>query len=64
MNPARKASGDEGDNLLDGIDPLIDSENARVRQRRNSAMMDDRAKNSQANYAETVNKLNKYYQLG
>lgn len=36
----------------------------RARQRRNSAIMDDRAKTSHSNYGEVIAKLDKYYQLG
>lgn len=35
----------------------------RARQRRNSAIMDDRAKASHSNYGEVIAKLDKYYQL-
>jgi len=37
---------------------------ARRTERRSSLYMDDRAKNFQSNYVETVGKLNKYYKQG
>ena len=43
---------------------MLEGDYIRSKQRRDSAMMDDRAKFSRSNYALLVNNLNKYYQLG
>ena len=43
---------------------IVEGDSMRSKQRRDSAIMDDRAKFSKSNYAQVVNNLNKYYQLG
>lgn len=63
MNPSKVNRSTDFPSTLD--ESFLTSEDAtRRRERRSSLYMDDRAKNFQANYEETVGKLNKYYKQG